>query len=54
MVFNSDSTTYNTQFGNVGPAEGSTLTAQNTAWDGLNYSTSFASGKFSLIILARV
>jgi 1,4-alpha-glucan branching enzyme len=53
VVFNSDSTTYNPGFGAIGPSEGSTLTAQSLAWDGMNYSINFAIGKFSLIILAR-
>jgi 1,4-alpha-glucan branching enzyme len=53
VVFNSDSTTYSSQFTNAGPAEGSTFAAQDAAWDSLNYSTRFAIGKFSLVILAR-
>jgi len=53
VVFNSDNTTYNSQFGNIGPTEGSTFTAAKIDHDGYSYSTSLAIGKFSLIILAK-
>ncbi len=53
VVFNGDSTAYDSNFGGVGPAEGSTFTAQSAAWDGYKYSTTLGIGKFSAIILAR-
>lgn len=53
VIFNSDSTNYNSQFGNAGPAEGTTFSAQNIAWDGLNYSIADTIGKWSVIILAK-
>jgi 1,4-alpha-glucan branching enzyme len=52
VVFNSDSTAYNSQFAGVGPAEGSTFTATTTGMNGYNYSTKMAIGKWSVIILA--
>lgn len=52
VIFNSDSKAYNPGFDAVGPDEGSTITAQNKPLDGLNYSASFAIGKFSVVILA--
>ncbi len=53
VVFNSDATAYDSQFGNVGPAEGSRFTALGTARDGLSHSANFSVGMFSLLILAR-
>jgi 1,4-alpha-glucan branching enzyme len=52
VVFNSDSRTYNSGFGAVGPAEGSTVAVQSTPRDGFNYSASFATGKLSVIVLS--
>jgi 1,4-alpha-glucan branching enzyme len=52
-VFNGDSTTYYSGFGNVGPDEGSTFSAQSTPCDGYNYSTTLNIGKFSAIVLSK-
>lgn len=50
VLFNSDSTAYSSDFGNVGPAEGSTITAVNTPYGGQPYSATIAIGDFSTLI----
>jgi 1,4-alpha-glucan branching enzyme len=53
VLFNSDSTVYSSDFGNVGPAEGSTITAVNTPYGGQPYSATLPVGDFSTIILSQ-
>jgi 1,4-alpha-glucan branching enzyme len=53
VLFNSDSTAYSSDFGNVGPAEGSTITAVNTPYGGQPYSATIAIGDFSTLILSQ-
>ena len=51
VLFNSDSTEYSSDFGNVGPAAGSTLTAVNVPYAGQPYSATLSVGDFSTIVL---
>lgn len=53
VLFNSDRTAYSSDFGNVGPAEGSMITAVNTPYGGQPYSATFPIGDFSTIILSQ-
>ncbi|HTZ97917.1 MAG TPA: alpha-amylase family glycosyl hydrolase [Terriglobales bacterium] len=53
VLFNSDSTTYSSDFGNVGPAAGTTITSINTPYGGQPYSATIAIGDFSTIILSQ-
>ena len=53
VLFNSDSTTYSNDFGNVGPAAGTTITAVNKPYGSQPYSATIAIGDFSTIILSQ-
>jgi 1,4-alpha-glucan branching enzyme len=51
VLFNSDSTTYSSDFGNVGPS--GPVTAQNIHYDGQPYSATIPIGDYSVILLGR-
>lgn len=53
VLFNSDSTVYSSDFGNIGPPEGTTITAVNTPYGGQPYSAILPIGDFSTIILSQ-
>lgn len=51
VLFNSDSTTYSSDFGNIGPS--GPVTAQNSPYDGQPYSATIPIGDYSVILLSR-
>lgn len=53
VLFNSDCTVYSSDFGNVGPAEGSTITAVNVPYAGQPYSATIPIGDFSTVIFSQ-
>jgi 1,4-alpha-glucan branching enzyme len=53
VLFNSDSTVYGSDFGNVGPQAGSTITAVNQPFAGQPYSATISIGDFSAIVFSQ-
>ena len=53
VLFNSDSSSYSSDFGNVGPDEGATITAVNVPRAGQPYSATLPLGDFSTVILCQ-
>ena len=53
VLFNSDTSTYSSDFGNVGPAEGTTITAVNVPYAGQPYSATIPIGDFSTLIFSQ-
>jgi 1,4-alpha-glucan branching enzyme len=53
VLFNSDSTVYSSDFGNIGPAAGSTITAVNMPYAGQPYSATVSIGDYSTLVFSQ-
>lgn len=53
VLFNGDSTEYSSDFGNIGPAAGSTITAVSVPFAGQPYSASILIGDSSMVVLSQ-